>query len=153
MYAYRYQIFASLSATVSEISDGMQYGWSAPITALLLSARSPFPFKESDVVWVEISLLFGTLIGIPITVVLLESLGRKTSILVATAQNLLAWVLIAFANSAGVVYAARFLSGIAASVVFAAAPVYTAEIADKKIRGFLGSFFLPHDDWWHSAGV
>ncbi|KAB0795347.1 hypothetical protein PPYR_12186 [Photinus pyralis] len=141
MYAYRYQIFASLSATVSEISDGMQYGWSAPITALLLSARSPFPFKESDVVWVEISLLFGTLIGIPITVVLLESLGRKTSILVATAQNLLAWVLIAFANSAGVVYAARFLSGIAASVVFAAAPVYTAEIADKKIRGFLGSFF------------
>lgn len=141
MYAQRYQIFATLSATVSEISDGMQYGWSAPITGLLLSSRSPFPFKESDVVWIEISLLFGTLIGIPITVVLLENLGRKQSIIIATVQNLLAWILIAFANSAGVVYAARFLSGIAASVVFAAAPVYTAEIADKKVRGFLGSFF------------
>ncbi|KAK4876103.1 hypothetical protein RN001_012525 [Aquatica leii] len=141
MYEHRYQILATLSATVSEVSDGMQYGWSAPITPKLMSPNSPVEFKESQIVWVETSLLLGTMVGIPITIFLLENFGRRNSILAATVQNLLAWILIAFSNSVGVVYAARFISGISASVVFAAAPVYAAEIAHKNIRGFLGSFF------------
>ncbi|KAF5271842.1 hypothetical protein FQA39_LY07982 [Lamprigera yunnana] len=141
MFEHKYQILATLSATISEISDGMQYGWSAPITPKLLSSDSPVLFKESQVVWIESSLLIGTLIGIPITIFLLENFGRRNSILIATTQNLLAWVLIAFSTNVGVLYTARFLSGISASVVFAAAPVYTAEIAHKNVRGFLGSFF------------
>ncbi|KAF5298905.1 hypothetical protein FQR65_LT09557 [Abscondita terminalis] len=141
MYEHRYQILATLSATISEVSDGMQYGWSAPITPRLMSSDSPVEFKESQVVWIETSLLLGTMVGIPITIFLLENFGRRNSILAATIQNLLAWILIAFSNTVGVIYAARFISGISASVVFAAAPVYAAEIADKKVRGFLGSFF------------
>lgn len=132
---------ATLSATISEISDGMQYGWSAPITPILLSPNSPVAVKESQIVLIETTLLVGTIVGIPVTIFLLEKFGRKQAILMATVQNIIAWILISCTNTIYVIYLARFLSGIAASVAFASAPVYVAEIADKEIRGFLSSFF------------
>ncbi|KAF5303129.1 hypothetical protein FQA39_LY10136 [Lamprigera yunnana] len=141
MHQKKYQILAALSATISEVSDGMQYGWSAPVTSLLLSPKSPVPVIESQIVWIETCLIIGTIIGIPLTIFLLETFGRKQAILMATVQNLVAWILISVARSVGVIYCARILSGIAASVVFAAAPVYVAEIAEKRIRGLLSSFF------------
>ncbi|KAF5308007.1 hypothetical protein FQR65_LT06575 [Abscondita terminalis] len=141
MWRKKIQILAALSATISEISDGMQYGWSAPITPILLSNGSPISVNESQIVWIETTLLIGTIVGIPITILMLENFGRKQAILMATVQNLVSWILIGCTSSINVIYLARFLSGIAASVVFAAAPIYVAEIADKEIRGFLSSFF------------
>ncbi|KAF5272400.1 hypothetical protein FQR65_LT17406 [Abscondita terminalis] len=141
MWRKKIQILAALSATISEISDGMQYGWSAPITPILLSKGSPISVNESQIVWIETTLLIGTIVGIPITILMLENFGRKQAILMATVQNLVSWILIGCTYSINVIYLARFLSGIAASVVFAAAPIYVAEIADKEIRGFLSSFF------------
>lgn len=51
----------------------------------------------------------------------------------------MAWIIIAFATKVEYIYVARFLAGIAGDTAFVAAPMYIAEMADQKIRGFLSS--------------
>lgn len=51
----------------------------------------------------------------------------------------MAWIIIAFATKVEYIYVARFFAGIAGDTAFVAAPMYIAEIADQKIRGFLSS--------------
>ncbi|KAF5271845.1 hypothetical protein FQA39_LY07985 [Lamprigera yunnana] len=125
--------------TISAVSDGMQYGWTAPVIPILESPESPFSIDETDVVWLENIYMLGGLAGLPITIFSVDKFGRKNSILIAAVQNVIAWILIAFGTSVEYYYAARFLTGIAGDVAFVSAPMYIGEIADQKIRGFLGS--------------
>ena len=50
------------------------------------------------------------------------------------------WVLIIVAWDPYILYAARFISGLGQGVVYVVCPMYIGEIADKNIRGSLGSF-------------
>uniref|UniRef100_A0A1Y1L872 Major facilitator superfamily (MFS) profile domain-containing protein n=1 Tax=Photinus pyralis TaxID=7054 RepID=A0A1Y1L872_PHOPY len=133
------QIFATVAGTLTALSDGMHYGWSAPIIPLLQSPSSPVQISESDVVWIENIYLLGGLIGIPLTIYILDKFGRKNAMLIAAVEYLIAWLLIAFASSVEVIFVARLITGIASDNNFVATPVYIAEISHKKIRGRLGS--------------
>lgn len=115
----------------------MQYGWTAPVIPILQSEDSPVPITEGDVVWLETIYMLGGLAGLPVTIYLVDKIGRKRSILLASASSLIAWILIAVASNVELLYAARFLTGIAGDVAFVSTPMYIAEIADQKIRGFL----------------
>ncbi|KAF5291216.1 hypothetical protein FQA39_LY14458 [Lamprigera yunnana] len=128
-----------LMRTLTALSDGMQYGWTSPIGEILLSSKSPFDAKESDLMWLENIYMIGGLAGLPITVYLLDKVGRKNTMMISAVESLVAWILIASTSSMGVLYGARFLTGLAADVNFVATPVYIAEISDKNIRGRLGS--------------
>ncbi|KAK5645207.1 hypothetical protein RI129_006507 [Pyrocoelia pectoralis] len=120
----------------------MQYAWTAPIIPMIQRSNSTLQVTNTDVLWLENIYMIGGLAGIPITILTIDRFGRKTSILIGAVQGLVAWILIGFAPSTVYIYVARFLSGIAADVGFVAAPMYVAEIADKKIRGFLGSWIF-----------
>ncbi|KAK5645216.1 hypothetical protein RI129_006516 [Pyrocoelia pectoralis] len=128
-----------LPGTLTVISDGMHYGWSSPIVPMLKSSESSITIKDSDVVWLENCLMFGGVAGLFLTMYLLDKVGRKWTMLIAAVENMVAWILIATATSLNVYLVARFIAGIAADVNFVAAPVYIAEIADKKVRGRLSS--------------
>ncbi|KAB0795226.1 hypothetical protein PPYR_12065 [Photinus pyralis] len=132
------QVFAVITGTLTVIADGMHYGWTSPIIPLLEASPNSF-VHESDVVWIENCLMFGGVAGLFITMCLLDKIGRKATMLTAAVENMIAWILIATSSSAEVLFVARFIAGIAADVNFVAAPVYIAEIADKKIRGRLSS--------------
>ncbi|XP_031350523.1 facilitated trehalose transporter Tret1-like [Photinus pyralis] len=141
MSKIKFQVLAALSATISEVSDGMQYAWSAPIVPVLLSKDSPVKFDKSQAVWIEVCLILGSLLGIPLTVWLVRHLGRKRSILLANCENLFAWLVIGTTRSVWAIYLARLVAGLSASIAFAAVPLYGAEIADKNVRGFISGFF------------
>ncbi|KAF5291211.1 hypothetical protein FQA39_LY14453 [Lamprigera yunnana] len=126
-------------ATINAVSDGMHYGWTAPIIPQLQLPNSPVQITETDVVWLENIYMLGGFAGLPITIFSVDKFGRKNSILVACVKNIISWILISFATSVEYLYVARFLSGIAGDVAFVSAPMYIGEIADKKIRGVLGS--------------
>ncbi|KAF5298908.1 hypothetical protein FQR65_LT09560 [Abscondita terminalis] len=130
---------ALIAPTISAVSDGMQYGWTAPVIPILESPDSPVPITENDVVWLENIYMIGGFAGLPLTIFSVDKFGRKNSILIAAVQNVVAWILIAFAPSVEYIYVARFLTGIAGDVAFVSAPMYIGEIADQKIRGFLGA--------------
>lgn len=115
----------------------MHYGWSAPFIPVLQSDSSPVKVTNSDIEWLELLLMSGALLGLPFTLLTVDRIGRKNCLLMASATNLLAWILIALANRIEYLYVARFISGFASDVAFVASPMYIAEIADRKIRGFL----------------
>ncbi|CAH1124050.1 unnamed protein product [Ceutorhynchus assimilis] len=124
-------------STIGAISDGMHYGWSAPFMPILEKEDSHIQISPSDVTWLESIYLIGGLAGLPVTIYSVDRLGRKASILLAAVISLIAWILIAVANDVIYLYVARFMVGLSGDVAFVAAPMYIAEIADKKIRGFL----------------
>lgn len=115
----------------------MQYGWTAPIIPILLSDDSPVPITEDDEVWLETVYMFGGIAGLPATIYLVDKIGRKRSILLSSVTSLISWILIATASKVEVLYVARFMTGVAGDVAFVSTPMYIAEIAEQKIRGFL----------------
>ncbi|CAH0555375.1 unnamed protein product [Brassicogethes aeneus] len=131
------QVLAVLTCTVSAISDGMQYGWSAPVIPVLKHPDSPVKISESDEEWLESVYMLGGIAGLPVTIVLVDRIGRKNSMICSAMASLIGWILIGVGNTVEYLFVARFLTGLAGDVAFVAAPMYIAEIADKKIRGFL----------------
>lgn len=115
----------------------MQYGWTAPILPILESDDSPVHIADSDEVWLETIYMLGGLAGLPITIYLVDKIGRKRSILAASTTSLVAWVLIAVADHVAYYYVARFMTGVAGDMAFVATPMYIAEVAEQKVRGFL----------------
>ncbi|KAG5895870.1 hypothetical protein JTB14_012254 [Gonioctena quinquepunctata] len=131
------QFGAAISGTLFAVSDGMTYGWTAPYIPYLISEDSHIPTSKHVAEWLETALLCGALLGLPLTIYSVDRFGRKKSILFAALTILLAWTFIGFGNRIEYIFVGRFLSGMAGDMSFVAAPMYMAEIADQKIRGFL----------------
>lgn len=77
-------------------------------------------------------LLIGTIV---------DSIGRKTTMLALIIPFSAGWSLVIWAQNVYMLYVGRFLLGIAGGSFFVAAPIYIGEIAEKDVRGTLGSFF------------
>ncbi|XP_064210816.1 facilitated trehalose transporter Tret1 [Tribolium castaneum] len=131
------QILASVAATISAMNDGMHYGWSAPVIPILQADNTPIQISKVDESWLEAMYLVGGIAGLPVTIFLVNKIGRKNSTMVSSVTSLLSWILIALASNVTLLYVARFLSGLAGDMAFVATPMYVAEIADQKIRGLL----------------
>ncbi|CAG9817085.1 unnamed protein product [Phaedon cochleariae] len=133
------QVIAAVSGTISAVSDGMQYGWTAPTIPILLAEDSPLRITTSQAEWLESILMIGACCGLPLTMYLVDKIGRKKSMITSSITTLLAWTVMAFTPRIEYIYVARFCAGMAGDMAFVAAPMYIAEIADQKIRGFLSS--------------
>ncbi|KAK4875799.1 hypothetical protein RN001_012221 [Aquatica leii] len=133
------QVLAVVSGLLTALSDGMQYGWTSPMTSVLLAPTSPIDASEKDIVFLELIYMVGGICGIPLTIYMLDKVGRKNTMLISAAESLIAWIMIGTSTSLALLYVARFIAGFAADVNFVTAPVYIAEISDKHIRGRLGS--------------
>ncbi|KAF5276538.1 hypothetical protein FQR65_LT03968 [Abscondita terminalis] len=127
------------NSTLTALSDGMHYGWTSPLLAVLQSSSSPIKIEDSHKVWLENLYMFGGLAGLPLTIYLIDKFGRKKSMIIAAVENLVAWILLGTANSVEMLLVARFLAGLGGDVNFVATPTYIAEISEKEIRGRLGS--------------
>ncbi|XP_060528135.1 facilitated trehalose transporter Tret1-like isoform X2 [Cylas formicarius] len=137
--ATKRQILYTSVGTLSCVSDGMQYGWTAPVIPKLLSVDSPIVVTKDQAEWLETILMLGACCGLPLTMFLVDKIGRKGSLLASASTTLVAWIIIALAPSVEYIYFARFIAGMAGDTAFVAAPMYIAEMADQKIRGFLSS--------------
>ncbi|XP_045479780.1 facilitated trehalose transporter Tret1-like [Harmonia axyridis] len=131
------QLLCMLFGTLNALSDGMHYGWTAPTIPILLEEDSPIKITQNDVVWLEALYMIFGLVSLPLTVYLADKIGRQKSVLVASATSLIGWTLIGTATRVEYLYIARSLVGAAADVAFVCSPMYVAEIAHEKIRGFL----------------
>ncbi|XP_028133154.1 facilitated trehalose transporter Tret1 [Diabrotica virgifera virgifera] len=134
-----YQLFAAIIANLMAISDGMTVGWTSPMIPYFLSEESHIRMTKHEAEWLETWLLMGAVIGLPFTAYFVNKIGRKRSLLLASALLVVAWVIVMFARDVTVIYVSRVIAGIGGDMAFVAAPCYIAEIADQKIRGFLSS--------------
>ncbi|KAK5645219.1 hypothetical protein RI129_006519 [Pyrocoelia pectoralis] len=128
--------------SINAISDGMQIGWPSPIIPRLLSPSSPINVEEKDVIWLEISYMLGELVALIPLCYLSHKIGRKKTILVASAAGFLGWILMIFASTVTGLIIARFVGGLGGVINYVITPVYIAEISHKNVRGRLGSIIF-----------
>lgn len=125
--------------TLFSVSDGMNYGWTAPMTLYLISPESHIPATLREAEFLEILYMAGSVIGLPVTIFLVNKIGRKKSLILAAVVNLVGWIVLGVADRLIYIQIFRVLFGMAGDMAFVAGPMYIAEIADQKIRGFLSS--------------
>lgn len=134
------QYVAALAATGGALAAGTTLGWTSPVE-LRLQEDFDFPISDEQFSWIGSMMNLGAaFICIPIGI-LVGIWGRKLSMLSLIIPFTIGWALLIWPNGVEMMYAGRFMVGIAGGAFCVAAPMYTSEIAETKIRGSLGTFF------------
>lgn len=112
---------------------GSGLGWSAPCVEILKSEYNYDAFSTNVVAAV---LPLGAALGMIVVPFLIDKIGRKWTMIALVPPLLLGWLLITSAVSVvALVITGRFLIGACGGMCCVAAPMYTAEICEKQIRG------------------
>lgn len=123
---------------------GTALGWTSPANPKLQNGTEPeydFILTEEQASWVGSSLNLGAAaVCIPIGL-LINLIGRKWAMLGLVIPFTIGWGLITWAQNLTMLIIARVFIGIAGGAFCVAAPLYIGEIAQKEIRGTLGSYF------------
>ncbi|XP_039437015.1 facilitated trehalose transporter Tret1-like [Culex pipiens pallens] len=140
-----YQYLAVLYVNIISLAQGTTFGWLSPYLPLLISiTESPLdaPVTDIQATWIASLLCVGAIFGTVLFGWSADRFGRKVS-LCGTALPLIGfWSCVAFGRSVEILYLARVLAGLGAAGVFLLVPLYVTEIAEDRIRGTLGSFFI-----------
>ncbi|XP_031348940.1 facilitated trehalose transporter Tret1-like isoform X2 [Photinus pyralis] len=136
------QYIAALSVCLGSVATGAVLGWTSNISeAMKAGAYNGIPIDDDNLGWIGSFATLGAMcMCFPIGI-LCDLIGRKVAMLILTVPFVIGWLLIIFANSVGMIYAGRFITGCAGGAFCVSAPLYTSEIAEKEIRGALGSYF------------
>jgi MFS family permease len=138
------QYFAALAATGGALAAGTALGWTSPAEPQMLNRTSEafdFDISKTDASWVGSALNLGAMsMCIPIGYII-NMIGRKGAMLALVLPFTIGWVLLVTAQHLSMLIIGRVFIGISCGGFCVAAPIYIGEIAQKEIRGILGSFF------------
>lgn len=84
--------------------------------------------------WIVSIYNFGDIIGTPLTLLFIDRIGRKYTLLLYGIPAIISWMMIIFANNYIHIYIARLIAGIGHGFVFSTIVIYLAEISDKSSR-------------------
>lgn len=130
-----------LSATLGALAAGTLLGWTSPASKTAIEKEYGFKVGEDEYGWIGSLMTIGAAcVCLPIGI-LIDVLGRKMSMLLLVFPFTLGWALIIWATNIGMLYAGRYIVGVSGGAFCIAAPIYTGEIAEKEVRGSLGSYF------------
>ncbi|XP_043266449.1 facilitated trehalose transporter Tret1-like isoform X1 [Venturia canescens] len=133
------QLLAGCTANLTLINVGLQFGWPTVSLPTLQDEKAEIHVTSSEGAWIVSFLLVGACLGPVISVNLVNSIGRKWTLLLTVIPSIGSWVLVYYAKDAQMFCIARFIGGIALGSTFATVPMYVGEIAEKETRGALGS--------------
>ncbi|XP_050301692.1 facilitated trehalose transporter Tret1-like [Anthonomus grandis grandis] len=136
------QVIATFLATFMAASDGMTFAWTSPMIPYFKSNETHIVMTDNDIEWMETIGLLGAAFGLPFTILGVNRLGRKPSLIISAIFGCVCWIGMLTAESVAVLLAAKFISGMAGDMCFVAAPMYVAEIANPDIRGFLSALIF-----------
>lgn len=117
-------------------------GWTSPAGPRMTNGTDfDFEVSEVDASWVGSALNLGAMaMCIPIGY-FINLIGRKGAMLTLVIPFTIGWVLLITAQNLAMLIIGRVFLGICCGGFCVAAPIYIGEIAQKDIRGILGSFF------------
>lgn len=119
---------------------GLLFGYDTGIiSGAILFIRKDFDLSPGQVGLVVSAVLLGALLGSAFCSKITDRLGRRGSLMIASGLFVLASLGAAMAQSAPDLMFARLFIGIAIGISSLTAPLYLAEVAPAKIRGFLVS--------------
>lgn len=137
-----YQYYATLVVNLLIFIEGLSISWSAPYVPLLMTHETPLesgPMTENEVSWIVALSSCGGVISTIICGLLLETIGRKYTLILAGIPCSIGWLCILLAKEGFLLGFGRILTGCAGSLAFMSVPVFVSEITDDQHRGQLGS--------------
>ncbi|XP_020288974.1 facilitated trehalose transporter Tret1-2 homolog isoform X2 [Pseudomyrmex gracilis] len=121
-------------------SLGCGLGWSAPCIEILRSDEYDIDVFMTDVIAAIFPM--GAAIGTLVVPVLIDRIGRKWTMMTLTPFFVGGWILLICAGSRVSLFVfGRFVTGACGGMFCVLAPMYSAEISEKQIRGTTGVFF------------
>ncbi|KAF2892678.1 hypothetical protein ILUMI_13495 [Ignelater luminosus] len=121
---------------------GTVLGWTSNISVEMKKGNyNELPIDDDSLGWIGSSATLGAMVMSFPMGFMCDKLGRKLSMLLLTIPIIIGWLLIINANSLVMIYIGRFICGMIAGAYCVSAPLYTSEIAEKEVRGTLGSCF------------
>ncbi|XP_049828315.1 facilitated trehalose transporter Tret1-like [Schistocerca gregaria] len=134
MFDSQRQLILTLS-TLIYASYGSFIGWPAPTLLILESEDSPVPLTADEGSWLASINSLTMLVGIFAAGFAVDRVGRKKLLLAAAVPLLVWWLMVAFAESFGMLLAARSIGSLSGGLINTVMPMYLSEIADADIRG------------------
>ncbi|KAF5298932.1 hypothetical protein FQA39_LY11649 [Lamprigera yunnana] len=132
------QIIAILAGSISSLSCGLLFAWTAPsIPKLIDDSTLTITLEQASYFTVIPPVFMG--IGVFLCPKIMDRFGIKISIMITAIFQLLSWILIGIADGIWVFYIARIMYGVSDAFVFGVIPVYVCEIALPDVRGSWGT--------------
>ncbi|KAL9914343.1 facilitated trehalose transporter Tret1 [Glossina fuscipes fuscipes] len=132
--------FGVLAATGGFIL-GTVIGWTSPIQHKLMDGDYEFVVSADEMLWLaSIFTLGAAAICLPVGFTI-DIIGRKLTMLLCLPFVLIGWICLAIAENVSTIYAGRFILGVGSGAFSIIIPIYTTEIAQTVLRGYLGAFF------------
>ncbi|KAH6948461.1 hypothetical protein HPB50_024564 [Hyalomma asiaticum] len=132
---------AAASAWLGSVAMGTNLGYSSPAIPSLQRnvTDGGLEINESEESWFGSLMTLGALTGGLVAGFLVDSLGRKLSIIFSSLGFIAGWVLIATASTVVVLCLGRVITGFFTGLISLAVPVYVSEISRPQVRGTLGT--------------
>ena len=89
--------------------------------------------------WIINLMYIGVGFGSLIPLLLMDRVGRKWTLLIATIPKISSWIIFACAQDYWAFYIGRFLAGIGTGVTYCVIPMYVGEVSTKRTRGPLSA--------------
>lgn len=129
-------------ATLSAVAAGTVLGWTSPIsTDIEKNTFHGIKVNDTQMGWIGSLTTLGALCMCILTGFICDKIGRRLTLLLLVIPFSIGWSLLIWAKTIEMLYIGRFVCGLAIGGCCIAAPLYTSEIAQKEIRGALGSYF------------
>lgn len=123
-------------------TTGAALGWPAPAgPAMINNDGGNFSLSQTQFDWVASIITLGAAISCLPVGFLMKKFGRKTTMLGLVVPFMVGWLMVIFAKNFPVLLVGRLIIGLAGGAFCVSAPQYSAEIAEKEIRGVVGTFF------------
>ncbi|XP_028178567.1 facilitated trehalose transporter Tret1-like [Ostrinia furnacalis] len=138
------QVICAVLINIPVFAYGASIGWMSPMTLLLQSTDSPrgTPLSDYEISWMAAC---SYLVCVPadfLMVFLCDKIGRKPTLLILSASCVGCWVIKLSSLETWAFITARALVGITMGGSYVTCPLYTKEISQDCIRGFLGSLVI-----------
>ncbi|XP_060868900.1 facilitated trehalose transporter Tret1-like isoform X1 [Metopolophium dirhodum] len=132
------QILASLTVSLCSMVVGFASAYTSPALPSMNRPGSPLSVTEEEGSWIGSLMPLAALIGGMAGGPLIESIGRKTTILATGIPFIISFILIAMAVNVQMVMAGRAIAGFCVGVASLGLPVYLGETVQPQVRGTLG---------------
>lgn len=131
-------IIASCSAL-----SGLLFGYDAGIiSGALLFIKQSFPVNSAEIGWIVAMVPVGALISSVFSGKISDVLGRKKTLFFTAFCFVVGALISALTKDIAFLMIGRLILGVAIGIGSCVSPIYTAELADEKQRGWLVNLFV-----------
>ncbi|XP_073989536.1 facilitated trehalose transporter Tret1-like isoform X2 [Rhodnius prolixus] len=132
------QGLAAFSVSLGSMVVGFSSAYTSPALESMKQPGSTLHITEQQTSWIASLMPLSALLGGIIGGALVETLGRKKTILLTAIPFGISFILIAFASNVSMIMAGRSLAGFCVGIASLALPVYLGEAIQPDVRGTLG---------------